>query len=419
MKIAIIGSGISGLGTAYLIAPNHDFTVFEKNDYIGGHSRTICITVNGQSVAVDTGFIVCNDWNYPNLMGMFDILKVPRVKSNMSFGASIDNGWLEYSSGDLFALRNIVRPSYWRMLYQILKFNKSALHYLENNPSVSLGEVLDALKMGDWFKNYYLLAMGAAIWSCPLSTILKFPASTFIRFFKNHGLLSINNRPQWYTVAGGSTQYVNRLIAGFKDHIKINCGIISAVQKNDIWHLTDTHGHTHTFDQVVFACHADEAMRILGKSAPPHTKPLNNFSYQENQIVVHSDTSFLPKNKKCWASWVYLSEHKNPTHKNPTKPVVSLSYWMNNLQPLDIDTPIIVTLNPSCMPKSDLIYDTHTFSHPIFDTSVIQAQSKIADLQGKNGLWFCGAYQRYGFHEDGLLSAVHIVKKMGGKIPWA
>lgn len=413
MKTAIIGSGISGLGTAYLITPDRDVTIFEKNAYIGGHSRTISININGQSVSVDTGFIVCNNWNYPNLMGMFDMLGVAYVKSNMSFGVSIGNGWLEYASGDLFALQNIIRPSYWRMLYHILKFNKSALRYLEKNPSVSLGEVLSALKMGDWFKNYYLLAMGAAIWSCPVQTILKFPASTFIRFFKNHGLLSIKNRPQWYTVQGGSKQYINRLIKSFKDNIHLNCGIVSAVQKNNIWILTDTHGDTHTFEQVVFACHADEAMHILGKSAPNHTQPINNFSYQENKIVVHSDTSFLPKNKKCWASWVYVSEHQTDT-----KPVVSLSYYMNNLQPLNTDTPIIITLNPGRLPQSDLIYDTHTFSHPIFDYSAVSAQPQIADLQGINGLWFCGAYQRYGFHEDGLLSAVHIVQKMGGKIPW-
>ncbi len=411
MNIAIIGTGISGLGMAYLLSPVYDITVYEKNVTIGGHGRTIDISINDTNIAVDTGFIVFNDWNYPNVMGLFDLLQVPYVKSSMAFGASVDKGWLEYASKDIFALRNMVRPAYWGMLRDIIKFNKSAVKYIESDPKISLGNCLNALRMGDWFRKYYLLAMGAAIWSCPIHTILQFPASTFLHFFKNHGLLSINNRPQWYTVQGGSRQYIKRLIAGFTDRIKCNCGVVTVTHTGGGWAVTDTHGTTTTYDQVVFACHAHEVRQILGNAHTP--PPIQNFTYQQNHIVVHSDTSFMPQRKKCWASWVYLSENKDDT-----KPAVSLSYWMNSLQPLATDTPILVTLNPARTPRADLIYDTHTFAHPIFDIPAITAQPQIPNIQGQNGLWFCGAYQRYGFHEDGLLSAVKVAEKMGVPIPW-
>lgn len=413
MKIAIIGTGISGLGAAYLLQNHHDITLFEKNTYIGGHSRTKTINVHGQDVAVDTGFIVFNNWNYPNLLGLFKELKVPYVKSNMSFGVSVDKGWLEYSSNDLFALRNLVRPAYWRMLRDITKFNKQALAYIEKDPAITLGQCLQELKMGAWFKDYYLLAMGAAIWSCPLETIMAFPARTFLRFFKNHGLLSINNRPQWYTVEGGSQEYVKRLTESFRDKININCAATKVAQHNGSWEVTDSNGQADIYDQVIFACHADEAIKICDDLSAEQQDVIGAFSYQENTVILHSDQSFMPKNKKTWASWIYLSEKKQD--KNPA---VALSYWMNNLQPLNTDTPVIVTLNPERRPTQEMIYDEHIFSHPVFDLKAIQAQERIQTLQGDKGLWFCGAYQRYGFHEDGLLSAVKIAKKMGVSIPW-
>lgn len=413
MKIAIIGSGISGLGAAYLLAPHHDITVYEKNAYIGGHSRTVVIECEGKQVPVDTGFIVFNNWNYPNLMGLFNKINVPYEKSDMSFGVSINNGWLEYSSNDLLAGRNLKRLSYWGMLKDIVKFNRAAPAYLEKDPQITLGECLHELKMGDWFKDYYLLAMGAAIWSCPLETILKFPAQTFVRFFQNHGLLNINKRPQWYSVKGGSREYVSRLTASFHDKIKLNCGVKSVTSQGDKWDVIDETGEQITYDHIIFACHADEAMAILGQNAPAHLDFMKAFTYQENRVVLHRDKSFMPTHKKCWSSWVYLSEHKKDTNN-----VVSLSYWMNNLQPLDTDIPIIVTLNPGRRPKDDLIFDEHVFSHPVFDGGAIAAQEKMDTIQGQSGLWFCGAYQRYGFHEDGLLSAVKVAQKMGVEIPW-
>ena len=413
MKIAIIGTGISGLGAAYLLNPHHEITVYEKNTAIGGHTRTIEAPTGNTTTPVDTGFIVFNDWNYPNLMGLFEEISAPYRKSDMSFGVSIDQGWLEYASGGMFAQKkNLLRPSYWGMLADILRFNKQALSYIERDADITLQECLDQLKMGEWFQRYYLLAMGAAIWSCPTSTITKFPARTFLQFFKNHGLLSVHNRPQWYTVKGGSREYVKRLTMSFKDKIKLNCGVRKVISVEGKVTVEDTNGHAETFDQVILACHADEALHMIDNPAP-YQEVLGAFDYQENHIIVHSDTSFMPRQRKCWASWVYLSEKRLDE-----KPVVALSYWMNNLQSLDPAYPIIVTLNPGRRPQVDLIMDEHVFSHPVFDFKAIKAQEKIQSIQGRNGLWFCGAYQRYGFHEDGLLSAVTVAKAMGASIPW-
>lgn len=413
MKIAIIGTGISGLGAAYLLNADHDITVYEKNDYLGGHSRTIEVPTGSSVTPVDTGFIVFNNWNYPNLMGLFQELDVPYQKSDMSFGVSIDDGWLEYGSGGMFAQkRNWLRPAYYGMLVDILRFNKQALSYIERDADISLQQCLDELNMGAWFRRYYLLAMGAAIWSCPVDTIMKFPARTFLQFFKNHGLLSVNNRPQWYTVTGGSREYVSRLSQGFKDKIKMNCGVKSVAPNDGNVSVEDTQGHVETFDQVIFSCHADEALKMINEPAP-YEGIIGAFDYQENEIIVHRDTSFMPREKKCWASWVYLSEGRDD-HKQ----CVSLSYWMNNLQGLDPAYPLIVTLNPGRRPDENSILDEHTFSHPVFDLKAIKAQEKIKDIQGRKGLWFCGAYQRYGFHEDGLLSAVNVAKSIGAKIPW-
>ena len=413
MKIAIIGTGISGLGAAYLLAPHNDVTVYEKNDYLGGHSRTINVSLGGIETPVDTGFIVFNDWNYPNLLGLFKHLNVPYQKSDMSFGASIDNGWLEYSSSNLFAQkRNFLRSAFYGMLLDILRFNKQALAYIEKDSEITLQECLDKLGMGHWFRRYYLLAMGAAIWSCPIETIMQFPARTFLQFFNNHGLLSVNNRPQWYTVTGGSREYVFRLIEPFKDKIKTDCGVVKVTPVGDKVEIEDSNGQKETYDQAILACHANEALKLLDDPTP-YEKAIGAFDYQENKIILHSDTSFMPREKKCWASWVYLSEDREDR-----KQVVSLSYWMNNLQGLDKDFPVILSLNPGRRPKEDLIMDEHTFSHPVFDLKAIKAQEKISSIQGKNGLWFCGAYQRYGFHEDGLLSAVNVAKEMGVEIPW-
>lgn len=413
MKIAIIGGGIAGLGAAWLLRGGHEITVFEKNNYIGGHSRTIDIPTIDGVVPVDTGFIVLNNWNYPNILALFDCLHVPYEKSNMSFGVRIGT-FLEYSSNGLFAQKkNIFRPAYWRMIFDILRFNKRAEEYLDKDPSITLGQCLDELGLGEWFRRYYLLPMGAAIWSCPISTILQFPAATYVRFFKNHGLLNIKNRPQWYTVKGGSREYVKRLTRDFSDRILAGIAVEKVITCKDGVKLIDQNGVEYFFDQVIFACHPDEAIMIIQNPDAKTKSVIESFRYQENRIVVHSDISFMPEKRSCWASWIYLNDAPQDN-----KPVVSLSYWMNNLQPLSTDVPILVTLNPGRDPDPSLIYDQHIFDHPVFDETAIRAQGEIESIQGKNGLWFCGAYQRYGFHEDGLWSAVRVVRKMGVAIPW-
>jgi predicted NAD/FAD-binding protein len=428
-KIAIIGSGISGLGSAYMLSHQADITLFEKNNYAGGHSRTIDAripksgaTAPDKAVPVDTGFIVFNNWNYPHLLAFFEKIGVPYQKSDMSFGVSLagnnkQRGWLEYSSNCLLGIKNIIRPAYWGMLYDIIRFNRAAKKaHAEGKlgTEISLDQFIKDQDMGEWFERYYVLAMGAAIWSCPIETILKFPAATFIHFFKNHGLLNIKNRPQWYTVTGGSREYVGRIKEQLGDRLNLNCGAQSVTEnQTGGYDVTDAKGDTNHFDDVIFACHADEALALINQPTKDEQDILGAFDYQDNKVVTHADESFMPENKKCWASWIYLNNGERDK-----KPVVSLSYWMNNLQGLDTDTPILVTLNPGRAPAKDKIIDTHHFSHPIFDQKAIDAQAKIPEMQGKRGLWFCGAYQRYGFHEDGLFSAVKMVREMGYDVPW-
>ena len=415
--IAIIGTGISGLSAAYMLHPHHAITVYEKNAYLGGHSRTLDVATPEGMIAVDTGFIVFNYRNYPLLTGLFHHLGVPVVKSDMSFGASINHGWLEYGTqhlSNLFAQRcNLFRPDFWRMISDILRFNKQAKAFLTSDPSISLGECLERLKMGDWFREYYLLAMGGAIWSTPLCDMLHFPAASFIRFFENHGLLTVNDQPQWYTVQGGSREYVKRLSAPFQDRIQLHAPVAKVIREAQGVRVIDAQGNHATYDEVVFACHADQALAMIDSPLSEENRILSAFHYQPNRAVLHSDVSFMPKRKKAWASWVYLSEG---THD--TRPQVSLSYWMNKLQPLATRQPIIVTLNPGREPDPALVHNDHWFEHPLFDEAAIRAQSEIQTIQGKDRLWFCGAYQRYGFHEDGIGSAVAMAQAMGIEKSW-
>ena len=417
-KIAIIGTGISGMAAAYGLNPYHDISIYEKNAYVGGHSRTVNVKTPDGSVPVDTGFIVMNRKNYPLLTRLFEHLNVPLADSNMSFGSSIDGSWLEYSTQNLAALfaqkRNLLRFEFWSMLFDILKFNASAKRFMTSDPSLTLGKALDLLGMKSWFKSYFLLPMGAAIWSSPIANILDFPASTFIRFFENHGLLTISDHPQWLTVKGGSREYVKRLIAPFEKKIRLNCGVESVRRMPEAVSITDSSGRSECFQEVVFACHADQALSMIKDPSQDELSILGAFHYQSNRTILHQDLKFMPKERKAWASWVYLSEQKKGFQSN-----VSLSYWMNNLQPLDTKTSLFVTLNPGKEPQADLIHDEHHFEHPILNEPAIRSQDKIQQIQGCDRFWFCGAYQRYGFHEDGLSSAVTMLRQMGVDIPWA
>jgi predicted NAD/FAD-binding protein len=415
MKIAIIGAGISGLGAAYLLNPDHEITVYEANDYIGGHSRTLEADIDGAKVPVDTGFIVYNERNYPHLTGLFNHLDVEVAKSDMSFGVSINNGWLEYGTQSLWNIisqkRNLFRPAFWRMVRDVLCFNKQAERYLESD--LTLGQLLDEMNMGPWFRDYYLLAMGGAIWSTPLMQMEHYPARTFLRFFKNHGLLTVTEQPQWYTVKGGSREYVKKLTASFAEKIRLNAAVQKVKAEGEQIAVTDAKGEVAHYDQVILACHSDQAHQMLDESATVEREWLSAFRYQPNEAVLHGDLSFMPKRRSSWSSWVYLSEAKQDGSAS-----MSLSYWMNNLQPLSTKEPVIVTLNPGREPDAEKVMNRHLFHHPVFDEAAIEAQSHIDEVNGKNGIWFAGAYQRYGFHEDGLMSGVRVAKALGAKVPW-
>jgi predicted NAD/FAD-binding protein len=322
---------------------------------------------------------------------------------------------LEYSTQratDIFAQKsNLLRPKFWRMLADIWRYNTKAHNYLDS--TLSLGECLDELKLGNWFRDYYLLAMGASIWSTPRLSMLDFPAQRFIRFFENHGLLTMNDQPQWYTVKGGSKEYLTLLTASFKDKIKSGCRVDKVTRKANHIEVFAADGTKQTYDQVIFACHSDQVFKILDSPTLNEKAIIGAIDYQSNEMVLHSDVSFMQKRKKAWSSWVYLSEGKKDHSKS-----VSLSYWMNNLQSLDTEKPIIVTLNPGREPDPETIYDRYTFHHPLFDKKALEAQGKLDEIQGIDRIWYTGAWQCYGFHEDGLLSAVKVAKKIGAVIPW-
>lgn len=418
MKIAIVGSGISGLGAAYFLRPNHDVTIFEASSVPGGHSRTINVPCEEGDVPVDTGFIVFNHRNYPLLTRLFGELGVETAKSRMSFGVSINEGWLEYGTDNLsslFAQRlNFIRPAFWRMLYDLLKVNNRARLYRDEDESLSLGDFLQRLGLSQWYKDYFLLAMGGAIWSTPLGSMLDFPARTFIRFFENHGLFSISDQPQWHTVKGGSRRYVERILHPMQNRLRLNCGIQSIIRHEEKVELVDVNGFRHEADQVILASHPDQSLKMIEQPTSEEKNLLGAFTYQPNEMILHDDVSFMPRNKKAWSSWVYLSEKQKDQ-----QPAVSLSYWMNNLQPLETKKNIFITLNPGHEPEPGSVYDRHCFEHPVFDKAAISAQSKLNTIQGKHRLWFCGAWQRYGFHEDGLLSALNVARHFDMDPSWS
>ncbi|AXA33342.1 NAD(P)/FAD-dependent oxidoreductase [Francisella adeliensis] len=415
-KIAIIGSGISGLASAYLLKDKFEVILYEKNDYFGGHARTL----NVNDTPVDTGFIVFNHETYYHLTRFLKHLDVPTAKSNMSFGVSIKNGALEYGSNALSSLiaqkSNLLKPSFYKMVRDIFKFNKISKQHLKDktlDENISLANYLDTLKVGKWFRNYYLLAMGACIWSTPLKKMYEFPALSFIRFFNNHGLLTVTMPVQWYTVQGGSKTYVTKVVEELKKSgVKFEFGA-SKVVRNEAIEITSSDNVTKYFDKVIFACHSDEAIELLDKPTSDENTLVGAIKYQPNKVILHTDKNIMPKRKKAWSSWNYLSKDLNDSRK-----VVSLSYWMNNLQPLNTSTDYFVTVNPDQKPDASKIINEHNFSHPVFDKKAIDAQAKIPSIQGDNNTYFCGAYLRYGFHEDGILSAVNVAKILGANTPW-
>lgn len=417
-KVAIIGTGISGMACAYMLQQSgqYDLTVYEKNDYVGGHTRTRTIDYDGTKIAVDTGFIVYNERNYPNLTALFKLLAVPTIASNMTFAVSVADGRLEWGARNLRSvfgqLSNLFSPRFYLMIRDVRRFFRAAPTVLDNPNPLTLGEFLDQLKVGEDFKHYFLLPMGGAIWSCPLDVMMAFPAQTFVRFFQNHGLLGVNDQPQWHTVHGGAAEYVKRLTASFADRIRLNCGAVKVLRRANGVTVADAQGGQADYDYVVFACHGDEALRLIEAPTADEQRVLSCFTYQPNTAYLHRDVRQMPRRKACWGSWVYLSDGQ----KNSDR--LAVTYWMNSLQAIDHSKPLFVTLNPITPIPDHLVFDKAEFDHPVFDTAAVAAQQQLPALQGKNNTWFCGAYHRYGFHEDGLQSAVAVAESMGVAIPW-
>ncbi len=406
-RIAVIGGGISGMAAAHLLAAEHAVVLIEAEARLGGHARTVIAGKRGDQ-PVDTGFIVFNKVNYPNLVGLFDNLDVPVTTSSMSFGASIRGGWLEYalaSVDQVFAQRaNLGSPRFLRMLRDILHFNKHAATRVK--PGMTLRDLLDNLGTGDWFRDYYILPISGAIWSTPSHGVLDFPAETLIQFFQNHALMSVTGQHQWYTVQGGSVQYVSRLQAAMaREGVDIRLGTsVAAVRRTAQGVLVRVvGGEWELFDDVVFATHSNDTLALLEAPTPTEAAALSAVRYQPNTAVLHADTAQMPKSPKAWASWVYTE----PAGPRPDR--IDLTYWMNSLQPIPKNDPLFVTLNPNRPIAEHLIHDMTTFYHPVFDLAAIEAQQTLRRVNGQAGVWFCGAWMRHGFHEDGFASAVDVV----------
>jgi predicted NAD/FAD-binding protein len=415
LKVAVIGAGISGLSASWLLREACDVTLYESEARAGGHADTQLVTLDGEAVPVDTGFIVFNDLNYPNLVGFFKALGVAAHDSDMSFGVSKNNAAFEYAGGDLKQLfaqpSNVFRPRFLRMVRDILRFNKSAPALLARQTDMSLGDYLAEQKYGVGFVEDYVLPMGAAIWSASVEGMKAFPAQSFIRFFENHGLLRVNDRPQWRTVTGGSKVYVARVL---RDLAAVRLDeTVRAVRREADGAVVETARGETRFDAVVFACHADQALSLIGAPAAREREILGAIKFQDNEAVLHQDSSLMPRRKLAWSSWNYLSQGKDDQTK-----AVCLTYWMNLLQGMRTKLPLLVSLNPNIAIDPKLVLLRKTYRHPQFDAAAMRAQADLPEIQGKDRFWFAGAWTRWGFHEDGILSAVGIANAMGVRAPW-
>lgn len=410
-RIAVIGGGISGMAAARLLGRRHRVALFEAAPRLGGHARTVLAGKRGDQ-PVDTGFIVFNHANYPHLTALFDALDVPVVKSDMSFGASFDGGRFEYGLRNLRAVfaqkRNLANPRFVGMLRDVLRFNARALEAAEE-PDLTIGEMLERLGTGAWFRDRYILPLSGAIWSTPCARIMDFPARALVRFFDNHALLSHTGQHQWYTVKGGSGEYVRRLQAALEAQgVELRLGAaVAGVRRSGIGaEVRAKGGAWEAFDEVVFATHSDDTLALLADASPQERAALSAVRYQPNEAVLHADTSLMPRRRAAWASWVYTEERGKGGDR------IDLTYWMNSLQPIPRDDPMFVTLNTSRPIREELIYDSVTFRHPVYDHAALKAQDRIRALNGARGTWFCGAWMRNGFHEDGFASAVEVAEAM-------
>ena len=407
MRVAVVGTGIAGLVAARELASRHDVTVFEANDYVGGHSHTHEISVAGREVAVDTGFIVFNRRTYPGFSGLLDELGVVARPTEMSFSVRCEATGLEYCGSSLNGLfaqrRNLLRPHFHRMLREIVRFQRVAKEWLETAPvdELTLGDFLERYRFEGLFVSHYLVPMGAAIWSAPAHRMQAFPARSLLGFFANHGLLSLADRPQWYVVEGGSRRYVDRLIAPFRHRIRLSSPV-RYVRREGARIEVAVRGHApERFDEVVLATHADQALELRSDADPEEREVLRALPYQENEVVLHTDGSLLPRLRRARAAWNYLL---------PARPQerVSVTYCMNVLQGLDVPEPVCVTLNRSRAVNPDKVIRRLVYQHPLFDRGSRSAQQRLRRLNGRGGIHFCGAYCGYGFHEDGFQSGLAV-----------
>ena len=434
-RVAVVGAGIAGLATAYLLSRRHQVTLFEAGDYLGGHAHTVDVELDGFRAPVDTGFLVFNDKTYPNLIALFAELGIASYRSDMSFSVSIDNGHLEWAGTSLNTIfaqrRNAFSPTFLSMLGDILRFNKSAPAHLETamRSGYSVGDMLVAEGYGTPFQYHYLLPMASAIWSSAVADILRFPAETFLRFCLNHALLQVNGRPPWSTVAGGSRSYVDRIASGLDD-IRLNTAV-RGIRRDDegVTLITDVAG-PQRFDAVVLASHAPTSLRLLEDADMQERAALGAIRYQPNAAVLHTDPALLPRRRRVWSAWNYLSRHRAQDkgrsvsrdavrNDESHRPPVCVSYLLNQLQSLPFQTPVVLTLNPVSEPASQSVLGRYHYDHPLLDLAATAAQRHIPALQGQRRTWFAGAWTGYGFHEDGLKSALRVAADFGVEPAWA
>ncbi len=419
MHIGIVGTGIAGLSAAWLLGRQHRVTVFEKEARLGGHSNTVQATVAGETVDVDTGFIVYNERNYPELTAFFQHLDVATEPSNMSFSASIDGGRLEYCGASLGALfaqkRNLLRPSFYRMLADVVRFNKLGMAHLDaaERHDWTLGRFLEAHQFGKAFTGAYLLPMAAAIWSCPTATMLHFPATSFLRFFANHGLLTVADQPAWRTLTHRSRDYVATIRRSLGPNVRNAAPVVAVERVNGGVEIVDGRGGHFRFDAVVMAAHADQTTAVLLDADAEERGILGAFQFQPNRAVLHSDPSLMPKRRAAWAAWNYSAgDLLEPGAR------VAVTYWMNRLQNIDERLPLFVSMNPIEEPDPALVHGEYAYDHPVFDAAAIRAQSAMARIQGRGGVYYAGAWLGYGFHEDGLRSGLEAAARLGVAAPW-
>ena len=410
MHIAVIGTGISGMTIAHLLQPEHTLTVYEANDYIGGHTHTVPVTVNGTTYKVDTGFIVFNDWTYPNFIRLMNKLGIESSPTEMSFSVRCNVSGIEYAGTSLNTLfaqrRNLLNPSHWRMVSDIVRFNRKAKAMLEAGSfSGTLGEMLTSCGLSDAFKDRYLTPMLSAIWSADPAEVMDFPAQNFLTFFNNHGLLNIYNRPQWRVIKGGSSEYITKLTTTYQHQIRVSTPVNAIRRDTDgVW-VYSQDGEKTKYDQVVLAVHSNQALQMLQDPSDAEKEILSAIPYQDNDVLLHTDSAILPRNHRAWSSWNYLIDNDSDR--------ATVTYNMNILQGIDAPVTFCVTLNQNHIVKPDTILGQFHYAHPVYSEAGVTAQKRHAEISGVNNTHYCGAYWGYGFHEDGVKSALEVAKAFG------